>query len=120
MDNDLQNQIQQGIKDYMRESQYSVTQIPYHLHNGVDSPLIPSNMIYGQVQLVSGVATVNNPHISLTSLIFLSNAAASITFGLLYVSYQTAKSFTITSKKPDMSGTQTADVSFINYLIINP
>ena len=107
------------IQNYATLNQYGVSKIPNHVHNGVDSPLVFSTLYKGQVQLTSGVCVVSNPNVTLSSLIYLSNALASITFGMLYISYQTVGSFTITSKKPDMSGTQTADVSLVNYLIYN-
>jgi len=57
MDNDLKNQIQQGIKDYMSSAQYGVTKIPSHLHNGVDTQQIPITSIVNS-DLYVAVATV--------------------------------------------------------------
>lgn len=37
MDNDIKNQIQQGIKDFMNSAQYGITKIQSHLHNGMDT-----------------------------------------------------------------------------------
>lgn len=39
-ENYIKNLIQQGIQDYMRNSQYNVAQIPSHTHNGKDTPKI--------------------------------------------------------------------------------
>lgn len=37
---DLKNLIQQEIKNYMNSSQYGISKIPSHLHNGIDTPKI--------------------------------------------------------------------------------
>lgn len=72
----------------------------------VNSPL-------GTATLVNGIIVVANKAITASSRVFLSNANASGTPGIVYVSAKSAGiSFTITS-------TSNTDASTINYLIIN-
>ena len=40
MDNDIKNLIQQEIKNYFNSSQYNVSKIPSHVHNGADTAKI--------------------------------------------------------------------------------
>ena len=82
MDNDLQNQIQQGIKDYMDSSQYGVTKIPSHLHNGVDTSRISQKDIISSdihfafyIEDVSEDFTINNVPKYITELNFSGFAA---------------------------------------------
>ena len=95
-----------------------------HKHTNVDQTLPISisdisGIITGQASLVAGVITINNSKISTNSIIYFCYAFASATIGILYLSNQQAGSFQITSKKTDNSGTQTADISLITYMIIN-
>lgn len=35
-------QVKQMIEEYAQTSVFTVARVPYHLHNGIDSPLLPS------------------------------------------------------------------------------
>ena len=74
----------------------------------------------GQITLVGGIGTATSNLITATSLIFYARAGinGSTKLGFLYVSAQSAGTFTITSLKTDSSGTETNDISIISYIII--
>ena len=109
-----------NINLYAANNQFGVSKIPYHIHNGADSPLVYKTTFPGSVQLSSGVAVINNPYVYLNSIIIYSYGVVGATIGILYISNIDIGTFSITSKKTDNSGTQTTDTSYINYLIINP
>ena len=64
--------IQQGITDYMMNSQYSVTQIPSHVHNGVDSQQVSYNSLTDVADTV-------------TYTLFGTNAATSSNYSIFFV-----------------------------------
>lgn len=64
---EIQNLIQDGIKDYMTKAQYSVTKIPSHVHNGTDSNRISQSDVvpgikynFGFTEDTSETITIKN------------------------------------------------------------
>lgn len=64
LDKETQKQINQLISDYLEdyatENQYNVSRIPYHTHNGTDSPLINAQAVPGNITVGDGTTTIHN------------------------------------------------------------
>ena len=51
-----EDQVRALVQSILQSGQYSVSKVPYHIHNGVDSPLLPSS---GSSSSINGLATGN-------------------------------------------------------------
>jgi len=75
---EIQNLIQQGIKDYMAQSQYSVVKIPSHLHNGKDSPLITTVDLPTQTPIKLGLGAIISTSNSFRKLVAYGSTSEQI------------------------------------------
>ena len=42
-----EQQVRAIVQQMMQQSQYSVAKVPLHIHNGVDSPFLPNQILSG-------------------------------------------------------------------------
>lgn len=61
--------IEQVFDEKLKQTQYNVASIPYHVHNQTDSPRIPPTSVIGYVPLPSTTGGIVNPVILDTQII---------------------------------------------------
>jgi len=127
MDNEnLKNLIQQEIRNYMNGSQYSVTNIPSHLHNGVDTPKITIVELPIETPVKIGLGGMIPTSFSHRKLVSPSSASEQIMtsifsgqgqtggigiespnlqFNLLHLPNNTSNQSFITAQRPPLFGT---------------
>ena len=90
MNNEQIQKIQQIAIETFNEqsglSRFNMRAIPFHVHNGQDSPQIPAQFLnfsnfatWGQVMLVSGTANIVNQNIQGTSVIVATGVNNTVT-----------------------------------------
>lgn len=68
--------VQSLINQAQSSAQFQVTKNGYHIHNGVDSPLLPVTELWGVVTLSSGSATITDPRIKASSVIVATSTVS--------------------------------------------
>lgn len=70
------NNTQTIIDQNTKTDQYTVSGIPFHKHNGIDSPKIKATDIFGGkylltglAQMIAGTVTITDPRITISSVI---------------------------------------------------
>lgn len=56
---EIKKMITDYIDNYATENQYGVSKIPYHTHNGTDSPLINAQAVPGNITISDGSTTIS-------------------------------------------------------------
>lgn len=105
------SQIQQNAT----AGQFGVSQVPFHVHNGVDSPSVPVRnlgIMSGQAKMALGTVTITDPRINRKSVITATSTIAHATGSVAAICNSgNAVIF-------DGSGTNNDTVNYI--IIINP
>jgi len=103
------------IKNYIDQTgQQNRGFIPYHIHNGIDSPKIPSGFQTGNFEFLGGSPnkiTISNPFITINSIIIHSLKAIGGTVGNV--------TYTTTGRSATFFSSSSTDVSSIDYIITN-
>ena len=78
-----EDQVRGIIKDELQKNQYKVPSVPYHLHNGIDSPKLPVESVILPPTLV--IWGTGIPTIKATKGTLYVNTQATTTTTRLYV-----------------------------------
>ena len=91
IDLEIQNFVRQEISQAQKNARYDTTNAVYHIHNGIDSPILPSWIIAG-----NGLPTIIAPKGTIyinktasnsgTSRIFISTSGTAATWAYLTAS----------------------------------
>jgi len=118
------------VQSILQSGQYSVTKVPYHIHNNIDAPFIPSTNItglsaggftvvatgtsgaLGSGGFRAGLIGVANANITTSSIIVFSRNLAQGTLGNLSIFSQPAGNVYFVS---DNAG----ETSTLNYIVVN-